>query len=501
MSINSRLIPISYFNPNQSIRLNAYADIIVYEPDGNKQLLRAIRFGGYPEMVRALADALYAGAELEVEIGPDKHYFVSEPKRFQRQFSHDGLYAEAVLLALDDEQEAETEEQTEEQQALQQTPRNCFLFGPVDDRQYLFDEIDRKTTVPLIPAFRDYLLEELEKRRILRKLQTISIREKLDGWVLKCEKNDSNIIAAVEDGLRSGAISIPGTVADPTGFDEITNVTGYLNAFSTTIAERIRKQFTPLYDPATEPLSPEVRSINGYIQEHAGYPLYNAQLAVSEAVMRKLSIGKSAFIVAECGSGKTKIGTTAMAALHAMRANQVHRGKAKTFNIVLCPSHVAKKWCREIAETLPDAAGVVVQSITELDQLYELFRQGDRSLYAVLSKERARDGYMKRPAALYDVRHKRYKCPCCDGVIGTVYEDGDVIPSGVECFRSENRDNHRCIHCGTVLWTAVNPGLRSDWVKLTEYGWVHRAAAKKHLELELPNSIREKILELAENPW
>lgn len=222
MSVNSRLIPISYFNPNQSIRLNAYADIFVYELDGNKQLLRAIRFGGYPEMVRALADALYAGAELEVEIGPDKHYFVSDPKRFQRQFSHDGLYAEAVLLALDDEQEAETEEQ----QALQQPPRNCFLFGPVDDRQYLFDEIDRKTTVPLIPAFRDYLLEKLEKRRILRKLQTISIREKLDGWVLKCEKNDANIIAAVEGGLRSGAISIPGTVTDPTGFDEITNVTG-----------------------------------------------------------------------------------------------------------------------------------------------------------------------------------------------------------------------------------------------------------------------------------
>lgn len=62
------MIPISYFNPNQSIRLNAYADILVYEPDGNKQLLRAIRFGGYPEMVRALADALYAGADLEATI-------------------------------------------------------------------------------------------------------------------------------------------------------------------------------------------------------------------------------------------------------------------------------------------------------------------------------------------------------------------------------------------------------------------------------------------------
>ena len=78
MSTRSRLMPISYYNPRQLIRLNAYADLIVYEQDASKLILRAIRFGGEPEMVRALADALYAGAELEAEIGSDKHYFVSE---------------------------------------------------------------------------------------------------------------------------------------------------------------------------------------------------------------------------------------------------------------------------------------------------------------------------------------------------------------------------------------------------------------------------------------
>ena len=103
MSVNSKLIPISYFSPKQSIRLNAYADTIIYEPDGRRQFLRAIRFGGYPEMVRALADALYAGADLEATIGAETYIFASEPKRYQRQFSHDGVYAEAVLLALDDE--------------------------------------------------------------------------------------------------------------------------------------------------------------------------------------------------------------------------------------------------------------------------------------------------------------------------------------------------------------------------------------------------------------
>lgn len=64
----SRLMPISYYNPKQEIRLSAYADTIVLESDGREQRLRAIRFGGYPEMVRAMSDAIYAGATLEAEI-------------------------------------------------------------------------------------------------------------------------------------------------------------------------------------------------------------------------------------------------------------------------------------------------------------------------------------------------------------------------------------------------------------------------------------------------
>ena len=49
MPEKSRLMPISYYNPKQAIRLSAYADTIVLEPDGREQRLRAIRFGGYPE--------------------------------------------------------------------------------------------------------------------------------------------------------------------------------------------------------------------------------------------------------------------------------------------------------------------------------------------------------------------------------------------------------------------------------------------------------------------
>lgn len=43
---------------------------------------------------------------------------------------------------------------------------------------------------------------------------------------------------------------------------------------------------------------------------------------------------------------------------------------------------------------------MVVGSNTELDRLYALFEKGDKSIYAIISKEKARDGYMKQPAAI-----------------------------------------------------------------------------------------------------
>ena len=513
MSNQCRLIPVSYYNASQEVRLSAYADTIVYEQESdNKRILQAIRFGGYPEVVRGLADAIYAGAALDVCIGEQTMRLESRVKQYQRQISHDGVYAEATLLATDETPEAQPSENheaenhenaDEKQEEIDPLPRKCIIFCPENDRDRLFEEVDRKTAVPLIPAFRDYVLDALERRGILKRLQVISLREKLDAWVLLCQQDDANIISVVEDGLKSGAISIPGTVKIPDGFDGVENVTGYLNAFGVTVAERIRKQFQPLFDPASEPLSPEILAVNDYIRSHAGYSLYDAQLAVAEAVKRQLEKHKCGIIVAECGSGKTKIGATAMAAVYALRAEQAGRGRHKTFNVILCPSHVAKKWAREISETLPDTAGVVVRSNTELDHLYALFEKGDKSLYAIISKEKARDGFMKRPAVIWNRRKEAYLCPDCLQTIETSFtEDGVQYWGKVNqfFFRTENSKNHKCPNCGTTLWAPVNPGRKSAWVKIGGYGWVHRYKAAEHLTKTKHAPTLEQIRTIAENP-
>ena len=498
MPEKSRLMPISYYNPKQSIRLSAYADTIVLEPDGREQHLRAIRFGGYPEMVRAMSDAIYAGATLETEFAGETAMLSCEPKKYECHLSHDGIYAEATILSLDDEDTAakkDEEAQADGQTNVELPPRKCVLFCPAGDRRALFEALDRKTAVPLIPEFQDYVLDELQRRRLLKPLRVISIRERLEAWLLLCKKDDANIVKVLEDGLKSGAIRIPGTVQNLNGFDSVHSVTSYLSAFGVTVAERIRNQFQPLFDPAAEQLSPEILRINDHIREHAGYSLYPAQLAVAESVKRKLSEGKSAFIVAECGSGKTKIGATALAAYQAQK-------RKKTFNIILCPSHVAKKWVRELAETLPDTAGVIVRSITELDSLYAQYLQGDKSIYAVISKEKARDGYMRRPAVLFDARSGRFRCPNCGGIIELPSSDDTDgwTAAKPEAFRMENRRNHQCMNCESPLWTALNPSVPSPWVKIPEYGWVHRKLAVHAMQKTKNPAALDALQALQENP-
>ena len=172
----SRLIELSYFDPKSSVRLTAYADTVVLENTGGVSTIVAIRFGGYPEMVRAMADAIYGGATIETVRNDKKRNLKSIPKKYRRQLAHDGVYATATLMASDDALTAEPQDDREDGEAEQGTqqeiqPRKCHLFCPAGDRDRLFEELDHKTAAPLIPEFRDYVLDTLIARGDLRQLE------------------------------------------------------------------------------------------------------------------------------------------------------------------------------------------------------------------------------------------------------------------------------------------------------------------------------------------
>lgn len=525
----TNLLTLTYSDPKAKVLLTNYADTVVFEeepgtPDEGEEQKRhkhrtlcAIRFGGYPESVKAMSDAIYGGGSVSVRT-PDGQFFMADAlvKQYRRQLTHDRTYAEATLIADDDaltsqantEEDRDGDEDPEVPEDL--PPRSAYIFCGHGDRKALFEEVDRKTAVPMILAFQNYILDELESRGILRRLSVCASEEAFEAWVLHCTSKDENIAQVVEDGIMSGAIRIPnGKSPGDSPFDGVDSVTSYLNTFGVVLAERIKKLFVPLFDPAEEPLSEEVLDINDYIRTHAGYPLYDAQLAVAEAVKRQLQRSKVGLIIAECGSGKSKIGATALASLWGLHSS-VQEKQKQNFNIVLCPSHMTEKWVREIEESLPDTFACVVTNITQFDQLYDFYRQSDKSCYCVISKEQARDGYMRCPAVRYRSSRKNrpggFICPDCGEIIEMdLSEDGThyKVPAGPLYFRRENDDNHKCEHCGSSLWTTLNPSVpstRSEWVKIGEYGFVHRRFAADNLD-KLDNAVvRQKILEVAETP-
>ena len=124
----------------------------------------------------------------------------------------------------------------------------------------------------------------------------------------------------------------------------------------------------------------------------------------------------------------------------------------------MSPSHVTRKWVREIGETLPNTYGMVVRSITDLDRLYQLYEQGDKSVFAVFSKEKARDGYMRYPAVTWNRRRKGFLCPdCMEPVQMEVSEDAQA--TGRTLTSSFSRQNTRKITSARTA--AVCCGLRS----------------------------------------
>jgi hypothetical protein len=57
----TKLMKMNYYDTKAEVRLEAYSDTIVIEKEGNIPYLTAIRFGGYPESVKGMSEAIYGG--------------------------------------------------------------------------------------------------------------------------------------------------------------------------------------------------------------------------------------------------------------------------------------------------------------------------------------------------------------------------------------------------------------------------------------------------------
>jgi hypothetical protein len=136
-----------------------------------------------------------------------------------------------------------------------------------------------------------------------------------------------------------------------------------------------------------------------------------------------------------------------------------------------------------------------------LDTLYARYEKGDGSVYAVITKENARDGYMRAPAVLWSNRERGFVCPDCGALVEMNVSNGGVkyrVPSDQLYFKGETRKNHKCEHCGGNLWTALNPAVASPlWVKIGGFGFVYRPQALKLINGVKNAELAQKIRDVA----
>lgn len=241
--------------------------------------------------------------------------------------------------------------------------------------------------------------------------------------------------------------------------------------------------------------------------------------------------GENPAIISKDYLSLSKLGTVAItSAAAALHVQQKGDGLFKTFNVVLCPSRVTRKWVREVEETVPNTFAAVVHSIQEFDHLYRMYERGTKSCFAIISKEKARDGYMRAPAVIcrrwnrdglsverkipipscgavdMDPRRPVFCCPeCGTAVMTNISRDNIVyrVPADSRFFRRENHENHKCEACGASLWTTLNPdawGRQKTWAKIGDYGFVYRPLIGEHLMKAKSEALIQKLHDIGSNP-
>lgn len=176
--------------------------------------------------------------------------------------------------------------------------------------------------------------------------------------------------------------------------------------------------------------------------------------------------------------------------------------RSKGYNVVVsCPSHLTPVWKREVEERIPNARAYVIQDYKELISLESKLRNPNKieNSYIILSKERAKLGYDKRPASVWSRSKNTFVCPDCGQVLYTKEFEGagrrriehhvpfnqlsmaKQLASNTRCMNEVRKWNHNeqryeVVPCNASLWTPLNRDDQNHkWFKLGSEGWIYKS--------------------------
>ena len=239
----------------------------------------------------------------------------------------------------------------------------------------------------------------------------------------------------------------------------------FLEEYGESMAEKVTRDLSVIHDPRKE----EEKTISQILHAMKKRP-FPSQGEIIKACYKSLTSGNNAaYIVAECGTGKTlkSIGS----------AYILHKLKGIKRVLVLCPPTLVRKWIQEIKDSLPDAKAFNLNGRDIITQLERLRKQpkASRLEFYVIGRERAKTGFLWRPAVV--TKNKTHYCPGC----GVELLDRDGYPLPVFETTTQGRYKKR-YSCKNKVW---------EWKYNPEAGRHHRVETLCGEQLWQPDTARK----------
>ena len=384
------------------------------------------------------------------------------------------------------------------------------------DEEFLslfYDKLYKLSPLPVLKDWSSYLVDRMIGNRMIWRDEEESdgVPYVLNSYMFRIRVSD--LQRFISEGLETNAIFID---KDNNGTSEImselTSLDLYLEHFSEQLAKRIQDSFVP-YFVHGDSYDKKLNDLVDYGDYFGRLKLYDAQKSVAQAVSNSLDKNKRVFIIGEQGVGKTSI-SISTTLLH-------NKDKKFMTNVIMCPGHLVEKWKREVERLAPLSEAIIIDSFEKLLEVTPKIKDKKRKnhLWLVMSKESAKFGYQKRPAAIWreisPERGEPVGCYCCPECGQPLFEwkfrgTGSRRRKyksyfGKTAFEKESVANHHCIdesyytdkngegkkkECSCHLWQALTkweapceyPHREESWVKLGKVGWIEKRFIKSEYD-------------------
>lgn len=354
----------------------------------------------------------------------------------------------------------------------------------------IFNVMKNVCDVTILDEWKDYLINTVIDRRWIYLCSNVRYldrgAEELSPIksIVSLAFNNNILLDIVKQGLSSGDISIQGVNRCSSTLHDIKNIDQYISHYGQILCDKVTSDFKPLFDPAKEELSQEIKDRTAIAAAHSHIFSYTAQENAEEAITRSMEVNKHTILSGACGSGKSGMAILSIDA-HARKRN--HKNYAA---LIMCPGTMPKEWIDTVNGVVPFSDVFMINDLSDMITLEKIIRDPKRKrpVYGVITYSTAKNTYDERPSVTYYPVRKELTCPHCGVTLmkrvkraeyaeSDRYYERDAKMQWFDFF-TKNETNSRCFMCKEPLWQAATKDNSEGWRRITKLGWVKENCVK-----------------------